>query len=87
MTIDEMISKMSDEQAYQLLEKASAHAATLAEPEWSQAEGHWQRATEAGVLDGTAPERYVRRDELAAVLGRKGLLLSLIHISEPTRPY
>ena len=74
MTIDEMISKMSDEQAYQLLEKASAHAATLAEPEWSQAEGHWQRATEAGVLDGTAPERYVRRDELAAVLGRKSLL-------------
>jgi len=36
--------------------------------------GHWQRAAEAGILDGTAPERYVRRDELAAVLGRKGLL-------------
>lgn len=74
MTIDEMIEKMTPEQAYCLTQKAELHARTLPEPEWSQAEGHWQQAAEAGILDGTAPERYVRRDELAAVLGRKDLL-------------
>ncbi len=74
MTIDEMIEKMTPEQAYKLSKKAELHARTLPEPEWSQAEGHWQRAADAGLMDGTAPERSVRRDELAAVLGRKGLL-------------
>ena len=74
MTIDEMIEKMTPEQAYKLSQKAELHARTLPEPEWSQKEGHWQRAAEAGLMDGTAPERAVRRDELAAVLGRKGLL-------------
>lgn len=73
MSIDEMIEKMSDKQAYQLLEKANAHAATMAEPEWSRKEGHWERAKASGILDGTAPERPVKRDELAAVLGRKGI--------------
>lgn len=74
MSIDEMIAKMSNQQAYQLLEKANAHAATLTEPEWSKQEGHWYKATSAGIVDGTAPERPVKRDELAAILGRKGLL-------------
>ena len=74
MTIDEMIAKMTPEQAYRLSQKAELHARTLPEPEWSKKEGHWQRAAEAGIMDGTAPERAVRRDELAAVLGRKGLL-------------
>lgn len=74
MTIDEMIATMSDRQAYQLLEKANAHAATLSEPAWSRQEGHWQRAVEAGVVDGTAPERPMKRDEMIAVLGRKGLV-------------
>ena len=74
MTIDEMIEKMTPEQAYKLSQKAELHARTLPEPEWSQKEGHWQRAAEAGLMDGTAPERAVRRDELAAVLGRKGLV-------------
>lgn len=74
MSIDEMIAKMSNQQAYQLLEKANAHAATLTEPEWSKQEGHWYKAASAGIVDGTAPERPVKRDELAAILGRKGLL-------------
>lgn len=74
MSIDEMIEKMTAKQAYQLLEKASAHAATLPEPEWSKKEGHWGKAAAAGIVDGTAPERPVKRDELAAILGRKGLL-------------
>ena len=74
MTIDEMIGKMTNQQAYQLLEKANAHAATLAEPEWSRQEGHWKRAVEAGVVDNTAPGRPMKRDEVIAVLGREGLL-------------
>lgn len=72
--IEAMIQRMTPEQAYRLLQKAELHAKALPEPAWSQAEAHWQRAAAAGVMDGTAPERYVRRDELAAVLGRKGLL-------------
>lgn len=74
MDIDALIEQMTPEQAYQLAQKAELHAKTLPEPAWSRKEGHWQRAAEAGVMDGTAPERYVRRDELAAVMGRKGLL-------------
>ncbi len=74
MTIDELIEKMTPEQAYKLSQKAELHAKALPEPEWSKNEGHWESATDAGVVDGTAPERYVKRDELAAALGRKGLL-------------
>lgn len=74
MTIDQMIEEMTPEQAYKLAQKAELHAKTLPEPAWSQKEGHWKRAAAAGIMDGTAPERYVRRDELAAVLGRKGLI-------------
>ena len=74
MDIETLIQEMTDQQAYQLLQKAERHAATLPEPEWSQKEGAWKRAQEAGVMDGTGPERYLKRDELAAVLGRRDLL-------------
>ena len=50
------------------------HASSLPEPEWSQTEGAWKTATEKGLVNGLAPEGYVKRDELAAVLGRGGLL-------------
>lgn len=72
--IDKLIDDMSDEQAYWLLAKAERHQAKLSEPQWSIDEGHWLRATAAGIVDGTAPERAMRRDEVVAVLGRKGLL-------------
>ena len=74
MDINKLLTGMTDEQAYQLLQKAERHAATLPEPAWSQKEGAWKRAKEAGVMDGTGPERYLKRDELAAVLGRRDLL-------------
>ena len=69
--INKLLNEMSDEQAYQLLQKAERHAATPPEPKWSQKEGAWKRAKEAGLMDGTGPERYLKRDELAAVLERK----------------
>ena len=74
MDIETLIQEMTDQQAYQLLQKAERHAATLPEPAWSKEEGAWKRAQEAGVMDGTGPERYLKRDELAAVLGRRDLL-------------
>lgn len=74
MSIDELIQQMTPQQAYRLREKAAAYAETLPEPDWSRQEGHWARAAAAGLVDGTNPEGYLRRDELTAVLGRKGLL-------------
>ena len=71
MDIETLIQEMTDQQAYQLLQKAERHAATPPEPAWSQKEGAWKRAQAAGVMDGTGPERYLKRDELAAVLGRR----------------
>lgn len=72
--IDKLIAEMTNEQAYQLMAKAELHIKTMAEPDWSKKEGHWERATAAGVVDGTSPERAMKRDEVIAVLGRKGLL-------------
>ena len=74
MDIDKLIEEMTGAQAYALYTRAMTYAAALSEPEWSQKQGHWQAATLAGVVDGTEPERAVKRDELAAVLGRLGLL-------------
>lgn len=67
------ITKITDEQAYQLLQKAQRHAAALGEPGWSQDEGHWARLTAAGIVNGESPEGLVKRCEVAAMLGRLGL--------------
>lgn len=74
MDIDKLINDMTGAQAYALYTRAMTYAAAQSEPEWSQKQGHWQAATLKGVVDGTEPERPVKRDELAAVLGRLGLL-------------
>lgn len=72
--IDKLIAEITNEQAYQLMAKAELHAKTLPEPDWSKQEGFWQAATAKGIVDGTGPERPMKRDEVVAVLGRKGLL-------------
>lgn len=74
MTVQEFIDKLTDEQAYTLLSKAQRHAGQLAEPQWSANEGHWKKATEAGLINGGSPEGLIKRDEFIAVMGRKGLL-------------
>lgn len=74
MDAKKVLESLTDAQAYQLMTKAMRHAATLPEPAWSREEGHWARATAAGLVDGTAPERPMKRDEVVALLGRKGLL-------------
>lgn len=72
--IAKLISEMTNEQAYQLMQKAELHAKTLDEPAWSKNEGHWVKATKAGIVDGSSPERPMKRDEVIAVLGRKNLI-------------
>lgn len=72
--IAKLISEMTNEQAYQLMQKAELHAKTLGEPAWSKNEGHWAKATKNGIVDGTSPERPMKRDEVIAVLGRKNLI-------------
>ena len=72
--IAKLISEMTNEQAYQLMQKAELYAKTIQEPSWSKEEGHWAKATANGIVDGTSPERPMKRDEVIAVLGRKGLL-------------
>lgn len=74
MTIEEFLNELTSEQAYFLVQKAELYIKDLAEPMWSRTEGHWQRATQAGIIDGTSPERPMRRDEVVAMLGRKGLI-------------
>ena len=72
--IAKLISEMTNKQAYQLMQKAELHAKAIQEPSWSKEEGHWAKATANGIVDGTSPERPMKRDEVIAVLGRKGLL-------------
>jgi hypothetical protein len=44
------------------------------EPDWSMKEGCWSKATKSKIVDGTAPERPAKRDEVIDMLGRLGLL-------------
>lgn len=74
MTGAEILNALTDQQAYELLTKARRHAALLPEPDWSKQEGHWAKATDKGLVDGTSPEGPVKRDEIVAILGRGGLL-------------
>lgn len=74
MTIDQFISALTPEQAYTLMQKAALHAEKIPEPDWSKKEGAWQKAAERGIMNGLNPEGYLKRDEFAAVLDRRGLL-------------
>ncbi|MCI5690179.1 MAG: N-acetylmuramoyl-L-alanine amidase [Clostridiales bacterium] len=70
--VEKLIETITDDQAYRLMTKAMRYAAALEEPAWSREEGHWAKATAAGLVDGTAPERPLKRDEAVALLGRLG---------------
>ena len=74
MDINKLLSEMTNEQAYELVKKAEIHAATLPDDDWSQKEGWWEKAQEAGVSDGSSPVRHMKRNEVVAILGRLGLL-------------
>ena len=74
MTKKEFLDSLTNEEAYQLVQKAELHAKTLPEPDWSKTEGAWAAAQENGLTDGTSPERPAKRDEVIAWLSRLGLL-------------
>ena len=74
MTGKEILDALTDEQAYQLLTKARRHAKLIPEQDWSREEGHWQKATDNEIVDGTSPEGPITRAENIAILGRLGLL-------------
>lgn len=74
MDINKLLSEMTNEQAYELVKKAEIYAATLPDDDWSQKEGWWEKAKEAGVSDGSSPVRHMKRNEVMAILGRLGLL-------------
>ena len=74
MTKKEFIASLTNEEAYELVAKAMLHMSEQAEPTWSKTEGAWQKATEKGVINGGAPERFIKRDEIVAILSRLGLV-------------
>lgn len=74
MDIDKLIKEMTDDQAASVMEKAMRHYSAVPEPHWSRDEGWWAKAHATGVINGEAPERPMRRDEVIAILGRKGLI-------------
>lgn len=74
MTGSEILKELTDEQAFELVTKAMRHAGTLPEPTWSKNEGFFAEAETKGVINGGRPECFVKRDELAAILGRNDLL-------------
>lgn len=74
MTRKEFLDSLTNEEAYQLMQKAELHAKTLPEPEWSKKEGAWEKAEKIDLTDGTSPERPAKRDEVIAWLYRLGLI-------------
>ena len=69
MSIGELIEKMSDKEAYEIIEKAQRHAATLPAPNWASAE--LAAAVEAGITDGENPMQLVPRYQ-AAIMAARG---------------
>ena len=68
MTGKEIIAALSDEQAYQLITKAQAYAATLTPPDWAKEE--LKEAVEAGITDGERPMELIPRYQAALMAKR-----------------
>lgn len=68
MTIKEFIDKLTDEQAYTLLQKAQKYAATLPLPDW--AKGEMEEAINMGITDGTRPLELTPRYQTAIMTKR-----------------
>lgn len=74
MTKQEFINALSDEEIIALYNKAMTALAKQSESAWSAKEGHWARAKEKGIVDGSAPTKPISREQTVAVLGRAGLI-------------
>lgn len=69
---DEEVMDMTKEQVLQII--AEYEAAKAKKPVSGYARQAWAEAKAAGVLDGTAPQGNLTREQLAAVLDRLGFL-------------
>lgn len=67
---DDMTQDKFNEMAELWLENRNS----LPEPEWSQKEGAWKKAAAVGIVNGNAPEGYLKRDEMTAILDRMRLI-------------
>lgn len=74
MSVQEFLDALSPAQAYELVQKAQRYAGELVEPDWSKADGFWKKAKDEGVINTDTPQALLTRCELAAILGRKGLI-------------
>lgn len=74
MDINEFISKITNEQAYQLIHKAYKYMEQINEPTWSVEEGAWDKASKLKIVDGKNPEGFAKRDEIIAILDRLGVI-------------
>lgn len=73
--VDDMdISKLTNEQCYQILMKALVHADSLPQPDWSDKAGFFDKAMNDKIIGSNTPRGLVRRDELMLILGRLGVL-------------
>ena len=70
MTGREIIDKLTDAEAYELITKAQRHAAKLAAPAWAKAE--LSEAVEAGITDGENPMQLIPRYQAAIMAARAG---------------
>lgn len=68
MTVQEFVDKLTDEQAYTLLQKAQKYAATLPLPDWAYVE--MQEAVKNGITDGTRPMELTPRYQAAIMTNR-----------------
>lgn len=68
MDIETLLHDITDEQAYQLLEKAQHHAAQLPPPAW--AEEDLKAAVAAGITDGERPLQLIPRYQAAIMAAR-----------------
>lgn len=73
MTGKDILNKLSDAEAYELLEKAQRHAATLPIAADPKSKADYQAAVKAGITDGTAPMGIMSRWQgaLMALRGKK----------------
>lgn len=70
MTKAEFLDSLTPEEAYKLMTKANLYAGTVAEPDWSKAEGSWSKAREKNVFNTDTPEAFITRSQVAAILNR-----------------
>lgn len=68
------ISKLTNEQCYQILMKALVHADSLPQPDWSEKAGFFDKALSDKIIGSNTPRGLVRRDELMLILGRLNVL-------------